>query len=124
MTGHRETRVAVNVWVDCGVVPLVEALNAFPQIQTMDSCECGSDGNAYVMFGTYDDTDLYETTNEIAQSLSKMDDCPATLSIAWWYGGTTPTATLSCAPDAVPAVANAVRLAAPVRIRRLVARLA
>lgn len=49
MTEHKEKRIKVNAWVDEGVVPLVEALNLFPDVFTVDSCE-SKKGEAYVMF--------------------------------------------------------------------------
>lgn len=49
---HKETSVKVNAWVDRGVAPLVQALNEFPQVYTLQSCE----GPAEVTFtyGTED----------------------------------------------------------------------
>ena len=42
--------VKVNAWADEGIAPLVEVLNLFPAVETLDSCE-GRDGkDAYVYF--------------------------------------------------------------------------
>jgi len=49
MNTHKEKLIKVNAWVDIGVVPLVEALNEFSEILTLDSCE-GYDNNPNVWF--------------------------------------------------------------------------
>ena len=49
-TGHKEIRIKVNVYVDSGVAPLVEALNLFPNIETLDSCEGTTENGAFVYF--------------------------------------------------------------------------
>ena len=38
---HTEIPVKVTAWIDEGVAPLVEALNEFPQVVTLDSCQGG-----------------------------------------------------------------------------------
>lgn len=48
---HAEVPVKVNVWVDAGVAPLVAALNTFPFIRTLDSCQGGHGRDAYCYFG-------------------------------------------------------------------------
>lgn len=47
---HTEIRVKANVWVDEGVAALVSALNEFEDIQTLESCEGGSEAHASVYF--------------------------------------------------------------------------
>jgi hypothetical protein len=49
MTVHEQSWVKVNAQVDRGVVPLIEALNAFPELRTMESCETDGD-DAWVCF--------------------------------------------------------------------------
>jgi hypothetical protein len=49
MTVHAQSWVKVNAQVDLGVVPLIEALNAFPELRTMESCETDGD-EAWVCF--------------------------------------------------------------------------
>jgi hypothetical protein len=41
--------VKVNAQVDAGVAPLIEALNSFPDIRTLESCE-GNEDSAWVIF--------------------------------------------------------------------------
>ncbi len=43
MTVHRQAWVKVNAQVDRGVVPLIEALNAIPELRTLESCETDGD---------------------------------------------------------------------------------
>lgn len=47
---HTEIPVKVNAWVNEGAALLVEALNTFPDIVSLDSCEGGVDQSAYVYF--------------------------------------------------------------------------
>ena len=47
---HREIPIKVTAWVDEGVAPLVEALNEFPHLTTLDSCEDRHEHGAYVLF--------------------------------------------------------------------------
>ena len=47
---HEQVVVKVNAPVDKGGVPLVEALNGFDCVITLDSCEHGVTGASYVYF--------------------------------------------------------------------------
>ena len=49
-TGHKEVPIKVNVWADSGVAPVVLALNEFPNVETLDSCEGIAEKGAYVYF--------------------------------------------------------------------------
>lgn len=47
---HREIPVKVTAWIDEGIVPLVLALNALPNVETLDSCQGRQDKPAHVYF--------------------------------------------------------------------------
>jgi len=96
VSGHVETVVKVNVWVDEGVAPLVEALSTWSDVVTVDSCEAGSDALAYVQFTAQPPESVVAVAEQIAYQLSSFEECPATLSIEWAYGGELPLAKLSC----------------------------
>jgi len=51
---HRQVSIKVNALVDQGIAELVMALNAFPALQTVESCE-GTKGGPWVCF-TYGDS--------------------------------------------------------------------
>ncbi len=103
--GHEAVRIQVNAWVDVGVAPLVEGLNAYPDVVTLDSCQGGANQPAYVMFTTGDPGDLLALVPALADDLAQLPDCTATLSLDWWYGAETPIARLRCPPSEVDALA-------------------
>jgi len=49
MAIHRQTWVKVNTQVDSGIAELIQALNTFPGLRTLESCESGSE-SAWVCF--------------------------------------------------------------------------
>lgn len=49
MTVHRQVWVKVNAQVDEGIATLIEALNSFPGVRTIESCE-GREDSAWVCF--------------------------------------------------------------------------
>jgi len=51
---HKTVRVKVNAWVDEDVAPLVLALNEFPNVWTLDSCQGENGKHAYVYFDCQD----------------------------------------------------------------------
>jgi hypothetical protein len=105
---HTELLVKVNAWVDQNVAPLVEVLNELDSVVTLESCESGDDGWAWVRFTTHSPRALRSTVEAVAASLCGLD-LPTAVSIEWWYGGTTPSALLKCAPDAIRDTADAIR---------------
>lgn len=103
---HVEVPIKVTAWVDEGVAPLVRALNEYPGVVTVDSCQCDSrDGKARVDFTTHDDG-LGALVEHMAADLATMKDCPAVLSLGWWYGGEDPIACLRCPPTEAGRVAE------------------
>lgn len=49
-TTHKQTWIKVNTHVDGGIADLIVALNAFPQLQTIESCEGDASRGARVCF--------------------------------------------------------------------------
>lgn len=93
---HSETPVKVNVWVDEGVAPLVEALSAWDEVVTLDSCEAGPNALAYVQFTAEPPSHVVAVAECLADYLSQVDDCPAVISVEWSYGGELPMAMIAC----------------------------
>ena len=63
---HEQVAIKVNGFCDEGIRPLVSALNEIDGGVTLDSCECGVDGEAYVFF------EYGETWKEVASLLQAM----------------------------------------------------
>lgn len=47
---HTEIPIKVTAWVDEGIAPLVSAINQFPDIVTVDSCEGKRGASGHVFF--------------------------------------------------------------------------
>jgi hypothetical protein len=59
---HKQVPARVTAYVDEGIKELVEVLNGFPKVQTIDSCE-GSDKSlayVYMFYGIGEESDLHE----------------------------------------------------------------
>jgi hypothetical protein len=109
---HRAVPVKVTCWVDEGVASLVEALNAFPAVVTLDSCENSeSFGGAYVMFvaggGALSTVQL--VTGLAADLAGRLRNVPCRLRLDWFAGGDQPIGCLSCPHDVVQVVVGALR---------------
>ena len=74
MSNHPEVRVKVNAWVVEGVAPVVEALNAFPMVETFSSCQGG--GHIYFHVKGEPD-DLFRFVAGLARGLAEevQDSC-------------------------------------------------
>lgn len=101
---HKAVRIQVNAWVDVGVARLVEALNACPDVVTLDSCQGGDEGPTYVLFTTPDPADLLTLVPRMADHLAQVPECRATISLDWWCGAEIPTGRITCPPSDVDAV--------------------
>lgn len=83
-TLHPQTWAKVNASVDVGVLPLVEALSAFPALQTFESCEGIGDEPMTVWF-TYGHSDT-----ELATFFAKVlaaeikGKIPADVELSLW----------------------------------------
>lgn len=94
---HEQVDARVNVPVDRGVAPLVEALSAFEGVYTVDSCECDDRSNAYVAFVYGEDWEeaggfLSKLSEELTHYLPR--DCFFTLALEWAASGSAPLARL------------------------------
>lgn len=111
MTAHTEIPVKVNAWVDEGIAPLVEALSEFEKVWTLASCENDQSEarrGAYVMFA-YEG----EGAASFADSLASKIREAGILEVEWRLGeDQPPVLTLSCAPDRVRPLAQALSASA------------
>ena len=110
---HEQTMVKVNAQVDRGIAPLVEALNRFPEVQTVSSCEGGDGREAYVAFAVGDN---WQTIGEFIERLSmalgedeSLSDTTFSLSIEWYAGGGTPTGYLRAPRQHIHVLAESIR---------------
>lgn len=89
--GHPQVLVQTNTPVDEGIAPLVVALNQFPGILTVDSCQGGGKGlNSYVAFDVESHWHaLAEFVHQLSHALrSRIDgDLGYSLSVEWFAGG-------------------------------------
>jgi hypothetical protein len=116
MNAHAQTLVKVNVQVDKGIAPLVEALNACPGVFTTSSCEGRKDENAYVAFDVGGNDDklaaFIRSLSTVLGQDNRACDLPFTLSLEWYAGGKTPAGYLRVPRQHIHALADAVRSAA------------
>ena len=106
---HREVPVQVTAWVDEGVAELVAALNAVPDVMTLDSCQERPDGRASVIFCTHDRAMLYDAVGRIARIIGAGQRENVTLSL-WWGSDDAPAvADLTCPPSLVLNIAQQLR---------------
>ena len=70
---HIEVPVKVNAYVDEGIAPLVEALNGFLGVVTLDSCEGSGDSHAYVHFAIRgDSTGTFSFVQHLSAGLGRQ----------------------------------------------------
>ena len=116
MIRHRQINVKVNAQVDRGIAPLVEALNEYPNVATVSSCEGSKGENAFVAFIVGDDwRQLCAFVDMLSPALGQNDkvtDLPFSLSVEWYAGGKTPAGYLRVPRQHIHALADAVRSAA------------
>jgi hypothetical protein len=104
---HREVPVKVTAWVDEGVAPLVEALNSYDQIVTLDSCEGhGDERGAYVLFACTG-KDAAAFASELGKALSGEHD-NYLLRAEWRPEQDEPLLELACPSAEVAALAASV----------------
>ncbi|HUI87916.1 MAG TPA: hypothetical protein VLX61_04250 [Anaerolineales bacterium] len=66
---HKKTWIKVNVQVDEGIKELVEALSAFPKLQTIESCQGSQNTPAWVCF--YYGNSISELSDFVLRYLGK-----------------------------------------------------
>ena len=110
---HKQVMIKVNAECDEGVAPLVLALNEIAGIITLDSCEHGVYGEAYVFF-TYGKN--WQETGKLMQELficlSKKFCCEYSLRLEWIGNNDCPRAKLICAIEHVGSIADTIRSSA------------
>jgi len=118
---HAEVPVKVTAYVDAGIAPLVAALNEFPNVLTLDSCEeSRSDSRAYVCFGVRGEpSEAFAFVQHLSSELGSRlrPCCEYCLQLEWGAGAEHPMARLTVQRDYVPTLARGiaeVALAAPV----------
>lgn len=102
---HRTVPIKVTAWVDEGVAPLVEALNAYPHVVTLDSCEGNGEG-AYVLF-TCEGEDPADFAMELGKALSH-EPVEYVLRSEWRTEQSEPLLELACPTNEINALAAAV----------------
>ncbi len=97
MNMHDQTMIKVNVPVDDGIAPLVLALNRFPRVLTLDSCQCSQDGQAQVAFTLFNaeagDEEAF-LADLSARIGARNGDLAVALALEWFAGGATAMAWL------------------------------
>src|SRR5262245_10072519 len=95
---HEQAVIKVNCPVDRAVAPLVAALNEFPRVVTVTSCEGDEGEDANVGFHIGDDWhELAEFVRDLSLALShdgRLADRYYSLSVEWYAGGENPLAYL------------------------------
>jgi len=110
-TGHEQVVVKVNAQVDKGIAPLVEALNGFDGVITLDSCERGVTGASYVFF-LYGSgwRELGRFPDWLSVRLRALDLCCGySLRLEWFGSNEQPRAQLVLQPEYIDALAAAIR---------------
>jgi hypothetical protein len=101
----------VNAPVDEGIAVVVVALNQIDGVVTLDSCQRGVTGEAYVYF-TYGDNwrELGKLLERLAAQLRTMSLCCGfSLSLEWFGSNDQPRARLVLRPEHATGVANAIQ---------------
>jgi len=96
----------VNIMVDDGIKPLVDALQTVPGLITVDSCQGESSGagivKAHVFFTAKDGTyDLFSLCQGLSESLSRQlnwDGGEWSITLTW-FTSMTPMGNLEVIPD-------------------------
>ena len=117
---HTEIPIKVNAWVDEGVASLVTALNEIDGILTLDSCEHGPMGQAYVFF-TYgqDWKELAALIQEISNLLSAVVRYGYSIRLEWLGTNVTPRAQVLVDPEHAALLADAITQSSPELNRRM-----
>lgn len=110
---HKQTSIKVNANVDCGIAPLVAALNLFPDVVTLSSCEGNEHDEAYVCFITGDKwQQIGEFLEKLSLALRKFPDlcdrASFSLCLEWYTGGEVSSAYLRVPHKHIENLAKAV----------------
>jgi hypothetical protein len=108
---HQTKIVKVNMPIDVVVAPLVESLNASPDIVTINSCEADESDRAYVDF-TYGNSasELLALLENLAQKLATLKTCCGySIGLEWHGDNPQPRGHLAVSKSLIADVAAVVR---------------
>ena len=108
---HEQVFIKINGTCDKGIAPLVVALNEIPGLITLDSCQSGAYGEAYVFF-TYGNKweELASFLQGLSSQLSKYKLCCGyRLRLEWFGNNDQPRAQLVLESKHVVDVADGIR---------------
>jgi hypothetical protein len=98
---HQEIPLKVTAWIDEGIAPLVQALNALERVETLDSCEDDAAYGGYVFFryrGDSSEAALF-ASDLAAKLVPHETDADYLLSAEWRPGTDEPIFRLACPAD-------------------------
>jgi hypothetical protein len=105
MSAHTEVPVKVTAWVDEGVAPLVVALNEIAGVMTLDSCQEGPEGGAYVLFRSRGGDSVALATDLTTLLSPHHGEVRYLLRAEWRPGAGEPLLELACPSDQVACLA-------------------
>jgi hypothetical protein len=114
MICHEQVPVKVNAAVDRGVAGLVQALNYWPNVMTVSSCEGDASHDAYVSFVVGNDwKDLGEFVDRLSANLGNKaqicDETRFTISIEWYTGSKSPLGYVRVPHRSIEPLADSIR---------------
>jgi hypothetical protein len=114
MIRHEQVPIKVNATVDRGIAGLVEALNHWPNVTTVSSCEGDAGHDAYVSFMVGNDwKDLGEFVDRLSASLGTKprvcDTTRFTIGIEWYTGSKSPLGYVRVPHRSIEPLANSIR---------------
>ncbi len=109
---HREIAVKVTAWVDEAVAPLVEALNEYPWVVTLDSCEGYGEADSYVFFRVRTESPREAAIFAADLAAILTSDIQHSLEVEWRGENTLPLVCIACERQAIPAVSALLRAGA------------
>lgn len=108
MSLHAEKMVKVNARVDVEIAELVAALNRYPNLQTLQSCQGEPGGEAYVFFtcGSWQSTCEF-LFGKIAPALSaKIDDETLRIEV---FGNADPVGRIAFQPESIGEITSEIK---------------
>ncbi len=105
---HPEVPIKVNAWVDQRLAPVVEALNAFPTVETFSSCQ----GDGHIYFRVRGEPeDLFRFIVDLARDLTEeiSDSCCGFRLQLEWVGSHPSHGAMYVADQALNVVAQGLR---------------
>lgn len=113
-TPHKQIMIKVNAECDEGIVPIVLALNEINGVVTLDSCQCGVYGEAFVHF-TYGKNwqEIGYLVNELASCFRDNGVCcEGVLRLEWLGNNDCPHAKLVCNAGHIGSIADIIATSA------------